>query len=318
MNNLPMPTPTPTDPQSPFKLMSDIELRLRILFSSLAVARTTDFPARILNICTDLQHLCETDADAALGILVLGTEVRYTITHPLHVALLCELVARKNGIDAEHRLPILAAALTCNIAMIELQDMLQTQQAPLTEEQTTQIRQHPEKAASMLRQAGVQDAVWLDTVLHHHERLDGKGYPGTLSGDDISVPVRIVSLADIYGAMISPRNYRGAKFSCHTLREAFLKRGAAMDAALPQMFMDELGVYPPGAFVTLNNGETAVVIRRGATAMTPQAQSVVSPKGAPLPAPLLRDTAEEIYSIRDFAPPSKGLAIKRQILWGYA
>ena len=87
-----MPTPTPADQQSPFKLMSDIELRLRILFSSLAVARTTDFPARILNICTDLQHLCETDADAALGILVLGTEVRYTITHPLHVAMLCDLV----------------------------------------------------------------------------------------------------------------------------------------------------------------------------------------------------------------------------------
>lgn len=314
-----MPTPTPAaGPQSPFKVMSDIELRLRILFSSLAVARTTDFPARILNICTDLQHLCDIDADAALGILVLGTEVRYTITHPLHVALVCELVARTSGIDAERRLPILAAALTCNIAMIELQDTLQTQQAPLTEEQTIQIRQHPEKAAAMLREAGVQDAVWIDTVLYHHERLDGKGYPGKLSGDQISLAVRIVSLADTYGALISPRNYRAAKFSPHALREVFLKRGAAMDATLPQLFIDELGVYPPGAFVTLNNGETAIVTRRGAHTLSPQVQSVISAKGTPLPAPLLRDSTQEPYSIRDLAPPSKGLAIQRQTLWGYA
>ena len=314
-----MPTPAPAaDTQSPFKVMSDIELRLRMLFSSLAVARTTDFSARILNICRDLQHLCEIDADAALGILVLGTEVRYTITHPLHVALLCELVARKNGIDAERRQPILAAALTCNIAMMELQDMLQTQQAPLTEEQSAQIRQHPENAAEMLRKAGVQDAVWIDTVRHHHERLDGKGYPGTLSGNYISVPVRIVSLADTYGAMISPRNYRAVKFSWQSLRDVFLKRGAAMDAALPQLFIDELGVFPPGAFVTLNNGETAVVTRRGANTLAPQVQSVVSSKGVPLSAPLLRDSAQEPYSIRDFAPPSKGMAIKRQVLWGYA
>ena len=100
---------------------------------------------------------------AQLPIIVLSTGIGPT--SPIAVVFLAILSGPV----------ILAAALTCNIAMIELQDMLQTQQAPLTEEQTTQIRQHPEKAASMLRQAGVQDAVWLDTVLHHHERWDGGG-----------------------------------------------------------------------------------------------------------------------------------------------
>ena len=312
-----MITPAPIEKQSPFRVMADIELRLRILFSSLATSGSSDFPSRIIRICRDLQSACEMDADAALGMLLLGDEIRYTITHPLHVAILCELTAKKKGIADEPRLSILAAALTSNIAMIELQDTLQKQQAPLTKEQSEKIRQHPKRAANMLREAGVQDEIWINTVQQHHERRDGKGYPEALSGDDISVPVRIVSLADTYGAMISPRNYRAAKFSRESLCEIFLKRGAEIDESLPPLFIKELGVFPPGAFVKLHNGETAVVVRRGANAMTPQVQSVVSPKGVPLPAPLLRDSGQDIYSIREMAPPSKGFAINRQLLWGY-
>lgn len=309
--------PSPVEKPSPFRLMADIELRLRMLFSSLTTSGSADLPGRVTSICRDLQNVCEMDADAALGMLLLGEELRYTITHPLHVAILCELTAKKKGIAAEPRLSILAAALTSNIAMIDLQDTLQKQQAPLTEEQAEKIRQHPKQAADMLRQAGVKDAIWINTVQHHHERLDGRGYPGTLRGDDIPLPVRFVSLADTYSAMISPRNYRPAKFSHEALCETFLKRGAQVDESLPHLFIKELGVFPPGAFVTLHNGETAVVVRRGANAMTPQVQSVVSPKGEPLSAPLLRDSSHDSYAIREMAPPSKGFAINRELLWGY-
>lgn len=311
-----MITPDTLEKKLPFYLMADIELRLRILFSGITNTLPGDFPGRILNICNDLQRVCATDPDAALGMLVLGNETRYTITHPLYVAILCELIAQKNNIDAERRISILAAALTCNVAMIDLQDALQKQQAPLSEEQSAQIRQHPLKAADMLREAGVQDALWIDTVAHHHERLDGRGYPGILSGNDISIPVRIVSLADIYGAMISPRNYRAVKFSSQSLHDTFLKRGAVMDDSLPQIFLQELGVFPPGTFVSLHNGEIAIVTRRGPHPMTPQVCSVVSHKGLPLPQPVVRDSSQEIYSIRDFALPSRSLAIKPSLLWG--
>lgn len=316
-NAVPKATSSPNENLSPFRLMADIELRLRMIFSSLATAGSTDLPGRIIKICRDLQEVCEMDADAALGMLLLGDERRYTVTHPLHVAILCELTAKKIGIAAEPRLSILAAALTSNIAMIELQNTLQKQQAPLTKEQSEKIRLHPREAAEMLRIAGVQDEVWIDIVQHHHERLDGKGYPESLSGDDISIPVRIASLADIYSAMISPRNYRAAKFSHHSLSETFLKRGAEMDASLPHLFINELGVFPPGTFVNLHNGETAVVVRRGVNAMKPQVQSVVSPKGVPLSVPQLRDSSQDNYAIREMAPPSKGFVINRQLLWGY-
>ncbi len=312
-----MTSSAPIEKQSPFSLMSDIDLRLRMLFSSLATSQLSDFSGRTIRICRDLQSACEMDADAALGMLALGSEGRYTITHPLHVAILCELIAKKKGLDDESRLSLLAAALTSNIAMIELQDTLQKQQAPLTDEQSEKIHQHPKRAADMLREAGVQDSVWINTVQNHHERQDGKGYPGALSGDDVSLLVRIESLADTYSALISPRNYRVVKFTRDSLCDTFLKRGAAIDESLPNFFIKELGVFPPGSFVKLQNGETAVVVRRGANAMSPQVQSIVSTKGTPLPVPLLRDSGQDAYAIREITPPSKGISINRPLLWGY-
>ena len=313
----PQAAPTAAYP-SPFRRMTDIQLRLRMLYSNLTTARATDFPNQVLKISRDLQSVCEFDADAALGILFLGDDGRYTITHPLHVAILCELAAKHLEIAAGSRLYIVAAALTSNIAMIELQNTLQKQQSPLTGEQSEKIQLHPLQAVDMLRQAGVKDEIWINAVLHHHERLDGKGYPGALRGDQISLPARILSLADTYSAMISPRNYRVVKFAREALRTTFLKRGAEMDESLAHLFVNELGVFPPGAFVTLQNEEVAIVVRRGTNAMEPQVKSVLSSKGVPLAAPILRDSGQDTYAIREMIPPSKGFVINRQLLWDYA
>jgi len=309
----------PAEKPSPFHIIADIKLRLRAIFTGIITAQTTDLPGRIIKLCKDLQDLCEMDADAALGTLHLDHEGRYTIIHPLHVAILCELIAKRKGVAAEPRLSLLAAAITSNIAMIELQDTLQKQQTPLNPEQLEAIRLHTLKGVDMLLAAGVQDDVWIRTVLHHHEKLDGSGYPGALRGDDIPLPVRILSLADTYSAMITPRVYRNQILASDALRDIFLKRGAEMDAALAQVFIKEMGVFPPGAFVKLHNGEVAVVIRRGDNAMAPLVQSLIGPRGAPLPVPvpLRRDSSKEDYAIREMVCPDKTASIDPHLLWGY-
>ena len=309
--------PAPVEKPSPFHIVADIKLRLRSIFSGIVAAQTTDLPGRIAKLCRDLQNLCEMDADAALGTLHLDHEGRYTIVHPLHVAILCELIAKRKGVAAEPRLSLLAAAITSNIAMIELQDTLQKQDTSLTPEQLEAIRLHTLQGVDMLLAAGVQDDVWIKTVLHHHEKLDGSGYPGALRGDDIPLPVRILSLADTYSAMITPRCYRGQILARDALRDIFLKRGAEMDPALAQVFIKEMGVFPPGAFVKLHNSEVAVVIRRGDNAMAPLVQSLIGPRGAPLPVPLRRDSSKEDYAIREMVAPDKIAVIDPHHLWGY-
>lgn len=302
---------------SPLLQVADILLRLRLLFSGLTTGRPENFQERTRKICLDLQSACAADADAAMGVLLLDRENRYSITHPLHVAILCELAAADMAMDAESRISVIAASLTSNIAMIELQDTLQKQQSPLTDAQIKSIRQHPVRAAEILTNAGVQDPLWLEAVRHHHEKPDGSGYPDGLRGDAVSLPVRIMALADIYSAMISPRQYRMAKFSGVALRSTFLQRSSEIGMDLSSLFFDRMGMFPPGSFVTLKNNETAIVVKRGLDGREPLVKSILSPRGEPLAAPALRDSNQENFAISDIVPPSKGLSIRPDQLWVY-
>ena len=163
----------------------------------------------------------------------------------------------------------------------------------------------------------MQNDDWFKAVLHHHEKYDGSGYSGALRGDDLPLSVRLISLADTYSAMIQPRLYRGGVLPRDALREIFVQRGKEIDEGLAQLFIKELGVYPPGAFVKLQNGETAVVTRPGENAMNPIVHSVLGPRGAPLNNPIKRDTADPDLAIRDMVPRDKTTKLDLPRLWGY-
>ncbi len=319
IDHTPQEEPPATKPErpSPFHILEDFQIRLKGIFHGIVSHQDGDLPERVFKLCRELQDLCELDADAALATLHTDVEGRYTLTHPLAVATLSELIAKRNGVAQEQRLPILAAALTANVAMIDLQEILQKQQTPLTEEQRQAIRLHPLQATELLTESRVQDQVWIKTVLHHHEKLDGSGYPGALRGEHIPLSVRIIALADRYSAMISPREYRDQMLAKDALRDIFLQRGKELDEELAQLFIKELGVFPPGAFVRLQNGEIAIVIRRGASANCPTVQSVIGPRGAPLLAPVRRDTSNENYAIREIVARDKVVNIDMHRLWGY-
>ncbi len=309
--------PEQPERKSPFHMLDAFRNRLAGIFAAFANPEGADIPGRIRGLCADIQALCRYDADAALGALHLDHEGRYTIIHPLHVAILCELIAQRKAMAQEERIPLLAAALTANVSIIELQETLQRQTSPLTPEQQRLMRLHPLESVDRLLGAGVGDDLWIKAVLHHHEKLDGSGYPGAMRGDNIPLSVRVLSLADTYSAMVTPRSYRGTILAKEALRDIFLRRGSEMDAELAQFFVRELSVFPPGAFVKLRNGETAIVIRRGKAATAPVAKSVLGPRGAPLPHPLARDCSNPAYEVHDMVPRDFIVPIDLHQLWDY-
>jgi HD-GYP domain-containing protein (c-di-GMP phosphodiesterase class II) len=309
--------PRPTEKSSPFYTVEEFKGRLRGIFDAISTAQGGDIPERIMKLTRDLQAVCDMDADAVLGMMHLDTESRYTIMHPLYVAILSELIARVKKLSVEERLPLVAAALTANISIIDLQEQLQKQEGPLTDEQKIEMRLHPVKAVDMLLAIGVQDEAWIATVLHHHEKIDGSGYPGAQRGDAIPLSVRILSLADTYSAMVTPRVYRTSILARDALRDIFLKRGGEMDAVLAQLFIKVLGVFPPGTFVKLQNGETGIVTRRGENTMKPIVHAVIGPRGAPFPASLKRDTAQGDYAITEMVVRDRAVKLNVHRMWGY-
>lgn len=308
--------PAPPDTSSPFEILTDTMQRLSALFSAI-ILQQGRVAERTRRLCLELQALCETDADAALGAVHLCHDRPYTLSHPIHIAILVELIARRLGTDAEARRPLLAAALSANVSMLELQEILHHQQAPLSDDQRRAIREHPDQSVAMLRGAGIEDALWLDIVHQHHERLDGSGYPRGRRGEALCSEGQLLGLADRYAAMVSARSYRKALPATEALRGFFMEMNKEFDETLTLLFIKELGVFPPGSFVALQNGEIAVVTKRGRDSMWPTVCSILSPRGGPYLKPLRRDCNSEEYAIKDMCFPDKLPPLNPHLIWGY-
>ncbi|HMM77347.1 MAG TPA: HD domain-containing phosphohydrolase [Gammaproteobacteria bacterium] len=238
-----------------------------------------------------LAALVAADADAVLGALLLDDGAPYAEVHPLMVGALCELVARRLALAPSVRLRLLAAVFSSNLALVPLQAAL-ARAGTLDATLDAAVREHPAESHALLRRHGVEDPLWLAIVRQHHERPDGSGYPAGLRGAALEPLARLVSLADIYAAMVLPREYRTGIRAQQAVRHLFLARGQEVDAALAADFIGEIGVFPPGAFVRLVNGETGVVVRRGSPRREcPVVSSFRSPRGGVYPRPLRRDGA---------------------------
>ncbi len=305
------------DNSSPFDLFNDIAFRLKHVFEGIE-RKDKEVPKRVIRLCKDIQALCVFDIDAALGAVHVVRGHLYTTYHPIHIAVICEVIGQKLKLTKEERLPILAAAITGNIAMNELQLSLQEQGSSLTSRQRAEIDTHPVRSCEMLQAIGVTDKVWLDGVFQHHEMIDGSGYPDGISGDEISIGAKIIAVADKYSANVSPRAYRESLTAQEALRQFFVEKGQQYDGKLCMLFINELGVFPPGAFVKLVNGEIAIVIRRGKNTLFPIVCSYIGQYGSVYGTPIKRDTSIKEFVIDAVSEPDKNIPLNLRVLWGYS
>ena len=222
---------------------------------------------------------------------------QYGIHHSVHTAIIARLVAQRLAWPQQNMVSAFKAALTMNLAMLELQGQLAEQRTPLTEAQRLAVREHPQRAVEMLQQAGITDGEWLSAVAQHHEERDGSGYPNAIRNP--SELAMLLHRADVYAAKLSARATRQAKAADEAGREIFRQDpGHPITAAL----VKEFGIYPPGTFVALASGETGIVVRRGPTVMTPVVAALTTLYGDALAQPQRRDTSQPLYAIVGVLP----------------
>lgn len=287
----------------------------RLLYN---ISNEPDAQVKILEVTKALVYASDVNSDVVLGSVFLNqAAARYAVRHCIDTALISLLIARAMKKSLEEIQLIMAAALTMNIAMLRQQDQLEDKQEPLTEKESELIRSHPLQSVEILKQVGITHPDWLNYVLLHHENADGNGYPQGKAVQDIPQNAKILALADHYCASVSNRKYRKTLLPSAALRDVLLAGGKASDPMLAAYFIKELGTYPPGTFVRLQNGEIGVVTRRGKVATTPVVHSFIGPRGAPLSFPIQRDTTKELYAIRDTLSGEQAiLRFSMQQLWG--
>ncbi len=239
----------------------------------------------------EMQVLSRRDFDAALYLLLQDAgsgEGAYSAHHALLCALVCEVCADWLEWPADEVGTLVRAALTMNLSMSAMQDALACQAAPLSAAQREQVDAHAEESAALLAASGLKNQLWIEVVRLHH------GGPGVEEAGASAPPAqrlaRLLRRVDVYTAKLSARAGREA------VSPAIAARDTCMDAdgrpdTLGVAVLRKLGLYPPGSFVKLANGDLGVVVRRGAKAHMPIVAALRRQDGSLHFNPKRRDTS---------------------------
>jgi len=143
--------------------------------------------------------------------------------------------------------------------MLEIQNELFKHSGPLSDQQLSIVENHTSRSVEILREAGITNNSWLETVALHHERIDGTGYPRGLTGEEICRTGRKLAIANNYVSRVRPRAYRDPVLHQFILKELLQERGKKVDPKLMREFITCLGLYAPGSLVETTNGDTGIV-----------------------------------------------------------
>jgi len=150
------------------------------------------------------------DFDMLLGLVTaVDNKDRYARRHAEDVLLVCLMLAQKLGVSAEERQALATAALLHDIGNVGVPDTILRKPGPLTEGEWAAVRRHPTMGALIVGSVPGFEAVQ-DIIRQHHERPDGTGYPWGLPNDELSLPARILAVANAYCALTSDRPFRAA------------------------------------------------------------------------------------------------------------
>ncbi len=290
-----IPDPTEQGSEDLLALWSDLESGVSMLLHH--PLRIHEFSWKLRRFEAWLHDLLATEVDAGLYLLFQLTATsaaRYSASHAVICAALCEVVAPRLRLPDDERSALVRAALAMNIGMTDLQDTLALQMAAPSPAQRQQITTHAAASLALLQEVGVTDRLLLDTVRLHHVSAVGRGALHTLPP-----PARlghVLHTVDRYAALVSPRITREGKSPLDSAR-AILQARAGLEDAAGAALVGAVGLFPPGTLVELDSGETAVVVRRG-LGNAPLVAVVRDSTGRSVHPPRLHDVAAAAPGIR--------------------
>lgn len=185
-------------------VIGNIILIMMICFTSM-MFRAMAMQTQLANDASQYKKLSE----QSLLAITRAVEAKdlYTKGHSERVAKYSEMIARKMGYSDDDAKTLYIMALMHDVGKIGIPDAIINKPGALTDEEFKIIKSHPVIGADILKEVDAFEKI-SEIALNHHERVDGKGYPNGLTGNEISDEVAIVSVADAYDAMTSQRSYR--------------------------------------------------------------------------------------------------------------
>ena len=222
---------------------------------------------RCLPLVDDITRSVYRNPGALVSLARLKTADDYSYMHSVAVCALMVALAHQMGMnDADSREAGLAGLLH-DLGKAAMPLSILNKPAKLTDSEFAVIRTHPERGWRILQEGRGASEVAMDVCLHHHERIDGRGYPHRLPGDKLSTFARMGAVCDVYDAITSNRPYKAGWDPSESISRMASWKGQ-FDPLVFQHFVRSLGIYPNGSLVRLASGRLAVVMEQNPHALT--------------------------------------------------
>ena len=198
---------------------------------------------------------------ALISLARLKTKDDYTYLHSVAVCALMTALARQFGFDDEATRKAGMGGLVHDVGKALVSDAILNKPGKLTDDEFVSIKLHPELGHKLLAEGAGATPEMLDVCLHHHEKIDGTGYPEKLVDAQISQLAKMGAVCDVYDAITSNRPYKSGWDPSDSLRRMAEWKGH-FDPRIFQTFVKSLGIYPIGSLVGLESGRLGVVIEQ--------------------------------------------------------
>ena len=262
------------------------------MFGEARMGRAID-AENAVSLVEDITASVMRNRDALISLARLKTMDDYTYMHSVAVCALMIALARQLDMDDAQTRRAGLAGLFHDIGKMAVPTAILNKPGKLTDAEFDSMRGHPAAGYQMLLAgSGIAPEV-LDVCLHHHEKIDGSGYPERLAGDAISVLARMGAICDVYDAITSNRPYKEGWCPTESLRRMASWCPDHLDAAIFQSFVKSIGIYPVGTLVRLESGRLGVVVEQqaGKSLLLPKVRIFYSIRSSTYIVPELLDLA---------------------------
>lgn len=238
----------------------------KAMFSEARLGKALDME-RCVTVVEEIAGAVLQSPNGTLSVLRLKLADEYTYLHSVAVCALMVALGRTLGLDEKACREAGLGGFLHDVGKAFLPHDLLNKPGKLTDDEFTLIKKHPELGYKYLSlDPNVPDYA-RDVCLHHHEKMDGHGYPELLRSGQISLYARMAAICDVYDALTSDRPYKRAWDPAEAISSMASWTGH-FDRAMFLAFVKTLGIYPVGSIVKLESGRSGFVIRQNAQDLT--------------------------------------------------
>ena len=273
-------------------LYEDAFTNIKGIMENIRIDEEVDVEA-LKDTVQDLIHFILNDDMIFMALTGIRDIDNYTFLHSVDVCIYTIITAKSLGLDLEEIQELALAAILHDIGKCKIPMAILNKPGMLTDDEFEIMKDHSLKGMKITRDMPDISESISTIICQHHEKWDGSGYPFGISGEDIELGARIITIADVYDALTSDRIYR-KRFMPHDAAEFLLRQcKTQFDESLLQTFIESIRVYPQDSIVLLNSGEVARVLPPlDSFTIRPRVSIITKKDGPPVIAPYEIDLQE--------------------------